>query len=466
MGNLTLTLESGFISVSYPALADAFNTSTSTVLWVSVAFWVTGVGLVMTFGWLSDVAGRRRAYTLGFVIYSTGLLLSAFSGEIWHLILFRVLQGVGSAFILASVVAILMPAFPEGERGRAMGIQGAIVGIGLSTGPLLAGLLLDALDWRALFYMRVPVSVLGIFIAWFALPDDRPKKTAFRVDYLGAASLFAVLASSLLLVNRGAEEGWTSPIAIAMAVVLPISLPVLVWTQRRALRPILDFALFRRRRYSAGLGVLMSHYLSQGPILVVAPFFFVDALGFSATKMGIFLMLFPLMRVFLAPVTGMLSDKMSPWLLSGFGLVMMGSSLLWLSFLGTGASQWHILTSLGLAGLGSAFYEPPNTSTIMAAVPSDRHGTASASIASGRQLSFSIGVTLAGAIFAIRERGHLADLLGLGSSADSAAREAISLGFSDALLGGAIIAFIGVALSFVMAQKERRAPRITGSASL
>lgn len=465
VGNLTLTLESGIVSVSYPALADAFNTSTSTVLWVSVAFWVTGVGLVMTFGWLSDVAGRRRSYTLGFVIYSVGLLLSAFSGEIWHLILFRILQGIGSAFILASVLAILMPAFQEGERGRAMGIQGAIVGFGLSAGPLLGGVLLDFLDWRALFYMRVPISVLGIAIAWFALPDDRPQKVVLRVDYIGAAALFSVLSSGLLLINRGAADGWASPVAISMAVVLVVSSPVLIWTQRRSLRPILDSTLFRRAKYSMGLGVLVAHYLSQGPIIVVAPFFFLGALGFSFTKMGLFLMLFPLMRFFLAPFTGALSDKMSPWLLSGFGLVMMGASLLWLSFLGIGASQWNILACLGLAGLGSAFYEPPNTHTIMSAVPPDRHGTASASIASGRQLSFSIGVTLAGAIFTVRERGHLAELVDLGASADTVARQAISLGFNDAVLGAAIIAFIGAVLSIFMDQKERRASRLGGDAS-
>ncbi|MBM3945462.1 MAG: MFS transporter, partial [SAR202 cluster bacterium] len=401
-----------------------------------------------------------RAYTLGFLIYSVGLGLCAISGNVGQLIAFRILQGIGSALVLANVVAIIMPAFAKGERGRAMGIQGAVVGIGLSTGPLLGGVLLDALDWRALFYMRLPVSVLGIAVAWFALPDDRPVKASFRVDYLGAASLFAVLSSALLLVNRGAQEGWTSPVALSMAVVLPVTLPLLVWTQRRSIRPILDFALFRRFKFSAALGVLMSHYLSQGPILVIAPFFFIDALGFSATKMGLFLMAFPLMRVFLSPLTGALSDRMSAWLLSGFGLVMMGSSLLWLSFLGTGASQWHILAGLGLAGLGSAFYEPPNTHTIMAAVPPDRHGTASASIASGRQLSFSIGVTLAGAIYAIRERAYLASFLGAGSPADTAAREAISHGFSNALIGGAVIAFIGVALSLYSAKKEGRPERI------
>jgi EmrB/QacA subfamily drug resistance transporter len=462
MGNFALTLESGITGVSYPALAEAFHTDTSTVLWVSVAFWVTGVGLVMTLGWLGDVAGRRRAYTLGFVLLTIGLLMSSLAANIWQLIAFRVFMGIGSALILANVIAILMPVFPEGQRGRAMGVQGAVVGLGLSLGPLVGGVLLDTLDWRALFYMRIPVSVLGAAIAWWGLPHDVPQGKRPRVDVLGAASLFAVLASGLLLVNRGAENGWTSAIALAMAAVLAVSLPVLVWTQRRSVRPILDFALFRRVRYSFGLAVLMAHYLSMGAILVIAPFFFEDARGFSATKMGLFLTAFPLMRAFFSPLSGSLSDRVSTWLLSGAGLVMMGASLLWLSFLGLGASEWHILGSLILAGMGSAFYEPPNTHSIMASVPPDRHGTASASIASGRQLSFSIGVTLAGAVFAVRERVYLSGLVADGMAQESAAREAVARGFSDTLLAGAAIAAVGILVAMYAARKDRHAAGSTG----
>ena len=449
LGNLVLTIDSGIMGVSYPALADAFETDTSTVLWVSVAFWVTGVGLVMTVGWLSDVGGRRLSYTLGFVLYSLALGLSAITAELWQLIAARVFMGLGSAMILAGVNAIILDRFGPRERAKAIGIAGAVVGIGLTTGPLAGGWLLDELGWRALFYTRVPISLVAAGLSWWVLESqERDGKRDFAVDRLGAVALFAVLASFLVMVNRGAEDGLLSPLVLAMAGLLIVSVPVLVASQRRSARPILDFGLFRRPGYGFGLGVLVFHYTSLGAILLLAPFFFIDALGFSATKMGLFIMLHTLMRVFLAPVSGALTHRVGAWTLSGIGLAAMVGSLAWLSFLADSGSELAILGALLLAGVGSGLYEPPNTTTIMGSVPADRYGTASASIASGRQLSFSVGVAIAGAIFAVRERAYL----GVSEAAD----RAIALGFSDALLSGVVLASLGVLLSIAAIAFTRR----------
>ena len=449
LGNLVLTLDSGIMGVSYPALAEAFDTDTSTVLWVSVAFWVTGVGLVMTVGWLGDVGGRRLSYTLGFVLYSLALGLSAITVELWQLIAARVFMGIGSAMILAGVNAIILDRFGPRERAKAIGIAGAVVGLGLSTGPLAGGWLLDVLGWQALFYTRVPISVAAAGLSWWVLQrQEGGGARDLSVDRLGALALFAVLASFLVMVNRGAVDGLMSPLVIAMAVLLVVSVPILIVSQRRSSRPILDFGLFRRPGYGFGLGVLIFHYTSLGAILLLAPFFFIDALGFSATKMGLFIMLHTLMRVFLAPISGALTHRIGAWTLSGVGLAAMVASLAWLSVLADSGSETAILGALLLAGIGSGLYEPPNTTTIMGSVPPDRYGTASASIASGRQLSFSVGVAVAGAIFAVRERAYL----GAGELAD----RAIALGFSDALVSGVILAGLGVLVSAAAIAVTRR----------
>ena len=449
LGNLVLTIDSGVMGVSYPALAEAFGTDTSTVLWVSVAFWVTGVGLVMTVGWLGDVGGRRLSYTLGFVFYSVALGLSAITAELWQLVATRIFMGLGSAMILAGVNAIILDRFGPRDRAMAIGIAGAVVGIGLSTGPLAGGWLLDILGWRALFYTRVPISLIAAGLSWWVLESHESRRPRdFTIDRLGTVALFAVLASFLVMVNRSAEDGLFSPLVLATAGLLIVSVPVLVASQRRSVRPILDFGLFRRPGYGFGLGVLVFHYTSLGAILLLAPFFFVDALGFSATKMGLFIMLHTLMRVFLAPVSGVLTHRIGAWTLSGLGLAAMVGSLAWLSVLAVSGSEQAILGALLLAGVGSGLYEPPNTTTIMGSVPSDRYGTASASIASGRQLSFSVGVAVAGAIFAVRERAHLGAL--------EAADRAVALGFSDALLAGVVLAGLGVLVSIAAMRVTRR----------
>ena len=437
------------MGISYPALADAFDTGTSTILWVTVAFWVTGIGLVLTVGWLGDVGGRRLSYTFGFVLQAAALGFSAVTVELWHLIAARICMGVGSAMVLAGVNAIIVDRFGPEDRAKAIGIAGAAVGIGLSTGPLAGGWLLDVLGWRALFYTRVPLALLAAGLSWWVLQSpDRRTVRDFTVDKVGAVSLFAVLAALLLVINRSAEDGLLSPLVLAMAALLIVAAPALIVSQRRSVRPILDFGLFRSPGYSFGLGVLVCHYTSLSAILLLAPFFFIDALEFSATKMGLFIMLHTLMRVFIAPISGALTHRIGAWTLSGLGLVGMVGSLAWLSILAVSGSEMAILAALLLVGVSSGLYEPPNTTTIMGSVPPDRYGTASASIASGRQLSFSVGVAVAGAIFAVRERAYL--------EASETAGRAVALGFSDTLLSGVVLAGLGVLVSIAAVYVTRR----------
>ena len=206
-------------------------------------------------------------------------------------------------------------------------------------------------EWRALFYTRVPISLIAAGLSWWVLESQESRRPRdFTVDRVGTVALFAVLASFLVVVNRSAEDGLFSPLVLATAGLLIVSVPVLVASQRRSVRPILDFSLFRRPGYGFGLGVLVFHYTSLGAILLLAPFFFVDALGFSATKMGLFIMLHTLMRVFLAPVSGVLTHRIGAWTLSGLGLAAMVGSLAWLSVLAVSGSEQAILAALLLAG--------------------------------------------------------------------------------------------------------------------
>ena len=252
----------------------------------------------------------------------------------------------------------------------------------------------------------------------------------------------------LLVVNQGGNLGFGSPAIISLAFATGLFAAGLVWSQRRAARPILDFALFRTRLYTISLSVLFTHYLSYGAVMLAAPFLLVDAMGFSATKMGLYVAAFYFGRTLLAPLAGRASDRIGPrpFLLSGNIVLVAGFA--WLSVLGSPVSEWAFLAAVLLAGVGSALFEPVVTSSIMGSVPLDRLGTASASIAVGRQLAFAIGVAIAGAIFAIRERVYLDELSSLGTPATVAGPDAIARGFADAMLAAVALALIAVVLSF------------------
>ena len=450
IGTLSSTLDGGSAAVTYPAVAKAFGTDTSTVLWITVAYWVTGVGLLLAMGWLGDVAGRRRVFTIGSALFAIGILLSSMSANIWQLIAFRGFQGVGSAMLLSNLNALITANFPAHERGKALGVSGAVVGIGLTMGPLVGGALLDVLDWRAVFYLRAPIAALGALLAWRMLPQDRPEGGGFRIDLIGSAALFGSLASVLLVVNQGGRLGFNSTPVIAMAITAAVCIPVLVWSEGRSARPILGVGLLKSRQYAFGIMVLASHYLSHGGILLVAPFFLLDSLGFSATKMGVFLAAFSLGRTFLSPAAGRLSDKFGPRPFLVFGNLLLAVALFSLSRQGADASDAALFSAMLLASAGTSFFEPVVTSVIMGSAPSDRLGTASAAVAMGRQTAFAVGVTIAGAIFAIRERAFMAGIGADGAGADDARALAIAGAFGDTMLAGVALAVLAAVLSLAV----------------
>ena len=450
IGTLSSTLDGGSVSVSFPALTKAFDVDTSTVLWVTVAYWITGVGLLLAMGWLGDVAGRRRVFTLGSALFALGILLSSLSTSIWQLLAFRIFQGVGSAMLLSNLNALITACFPSHERGKALGVSGAVVGIGLTTGPLIGGMLIDVFDWRAVFYWRAPLGALGAVLAWWLLPRDRVEGGRFRMDLIGAAALFGTLASVLLVVNQGGRLGFSSPPVIVMALMAAVSLPVLVWSERRSLRPILDVGLFHSRQYTFSVLVLVSHYLSHGGIMLVAPFFLHESLGYSPAKMGLFLAAFSLGRAFLSPAAGRLSDRFGPRPLILVGNLLLVAALFSLSRQGMDATEWVLFAGLLLGSAGTSFFEPVVTSAIMGSVPQDRLGTASAAVAVGRQTAFAVGVTVAGAVFAVRERAHIGGTSTEAMPADAARADAIAGAFGDTMLAGVALASLAVAFSLAL----------------
>ena len=180
IGTFMVTLDLSIVNISFPRLTQVFETEPSVVLWVSVAYLLASVSLMLTFGRIGDVFGKKRIYILGFALFTLGLVLCSVSQSISQLIMARIVQAVGSAMTVALSAAIVTAAFPKEERGKALGILGGVVSSGLLSGPVLGGLLLDALDWKAIFYTRVPVGIIGLVMAWLLLKEQRESETDLK----------------------------------------------------------------------------------------------------------------------------------------------------------------------------------------------------------------------------------------------------------------------------------------------
>jgi len=194
IGTFMSTLDSSIVNVAMPTLASEFQVEITTVEWVAMAYMLTVTGLLISLGRLSDMVGRKRIYNLGLLIFTAGSALCALAGGIGVLIAARVVQGVGAAMLAANGAAILTSAFPRTERGQAMGLNGTIVGAGLTVGPSLGGVLIHAFGWRSILTINLPVGLVGLLLATLLLRPDEPCPEQERFDFAGALGLLVCLA--------------------------------------------------------------------------------------------------------------------------------------------------------------------------------------------------------------------------------------------------------------------------------
>ncbi|MCS7206618.1 MAG: MFS transporter [Dehalococcoidia bacterium] len=432
LATLTTTLDGGVMAIAFPALARAFQTDVSAVIWVSILYWLVSTGLAFTLGWMGDVWGRKTVYLMGFWTFTLALGLAASAQNLPWLLGARVLQGVGASVLVANGQALLTAAVPPRERGRALGINSGVVGLGLGFGPILGGFLLTVGDWRALFWARLPLAMASALLAGAVLRREPPLEKRVPVDWWGAGLLFAVLGAFLLAVNRAGAWGIGHPLVWGLAGATLALVPMLVWVERRAVRPVVDLAMLGDPAFGWAMLALVLHYLAWGAYNAVGAFYLLEGRGLSQEAAGAVLAALPLVRVVVAPLAGMLCERVPPHYVMGVGNLWMLAGLAVVGGLGVGGGLGWVVLGFAMMGLGSAFYEPSYSTHIMSAARRDRLGTANASISTGRQIGLSGGLALAGAVYATR----------LGAYVDSAATDAraIAWAFRDASWACAVTA--------------------------
>lgn len=437
------TLDGTIVLISYPALSATFGLDAAIVAWVGIAYFLTSTSLLMTMGALGDFWGRERVYLIGLVAFTFPLALIPFSTSVYQVIVWRAVQGIGSAMVLSASMAIIAAVFPRDQRGIAFGLTGAIVGIGLGSGPPLGGIILDLVDWRALFYSRFPLGLIAVLLGWGFLKRGPRVEGRLQLDVLGSVLLLVALGGLLLAINQAGRLGPISPLVLGAAAVTIVSLPWLVLQEKRAARPIIDLKMFRNPLYSGGVIALLGLFQSWNAVGFLLPFVMINGLGYSGAKAGLVLSVFSLVRSLASPIAGWLGNRLSHRLLMGAGMGLMAACLLVLSRMGLDTGVWEISLVLAFASTGSALFDPVNAASMMSTVPQERLGMAAATIATARQIGLSAGIALSGAILAARQVHHLESLAGQASSLDV---EAIALvrGTGDALVVSAVICLITI----------------------
>lgn len=444
LATLLTTMDSSSAIILYPAVATAFQVDASVAAWVGLAYLLGSTSLLFAMGYVGDAMGRERIFLLGLGTFTAGLGLVGLAQNIPQLILWRALQGVGAAMILPAETAILTAVFPSRERGRAFGLLGAVVGLGLASGPALGGLALQYLDWRAVFYTRVPLSLLTTLLAWRLLRRQGRQPERLQLDVAGSLLFLCFLGSFLFAVNQAGRLGPGSPLVLGTALLSLVALPLFGLREARASRPIVDLRLIRHPAMLRGQMALLAHFQAWAAATFLMAFFMVQGMGYGTAKAGLILAVFSVVRSLASPATGWLADHATPRLLMSLGLAVMASGLVLLSRLGTGVTPWQIVGILAFASFGSALFDPANVSSVMGAVPRERLGMAGASIATGRQIGLSLGTALAGTLLVARQSHYLAAASQGSPPGAITADTALIRAAGDALIVSAAICALGV----------------------
>ena len=390
-------LDASIVTVALPTLQRTFHASVGAVTWVGLSYLLVLVATVAAVGRFADMWGRMLLYVYGFAVFIIGSALCGFAPSLGALIGFRAFQALGAALLQANSVAIIVLAVPKVSLGRAIGIQGAAQAIGLALGPSVGGFLLAAAGWRLIFLVNVPFGLVGMAAGLLLVPRSQHLQERVRFDWFGLALFFPAVVALFSAISFGNSKGWTSPLILGLFGLGLCLLGGFLVREHRCAEPMLDLALFRRARFSAGISSGMLSYLVMFGVLFLVPFYLERAVGLGSARVGLELMIMPLALGVVAPLSGRLADRLGARPLTIGGMALVAGGLTALALLRPPTALFLALLALIGAGLGA--FTPPNNAAIMGSVPEQQSGLASGVLNMSRGMGTSLGLALTGLVF-------------------------------------------------------------------
>ncbi len=380
------------LNVALPVLQREFRMDAILLSWVAMAGILTSAMLVVPFGRLADIYGRRRLFTCGIATFTASCLLCGFSASPAALIASMVIQSIGAAMIFATSMAIVTAIYPASQRGRALGIAVAAVYVGLSSGPLAGGFLTGYVGWRSIFFVIVPAGLCVLLLVHLKVRQEWKEASGEGFDFIGSL----VYSVSLFLVVFGFSRLPNSLGFVMLAAGILAGVAFFSW-EARVTAPILQVSLLKGNRVFAlsNLAALV-HYSATSAVIFLMSLYLQYVRGMTPQHTGFVLVCQPIVQAIITPYAGRLSDRVEPRIVSSIGMGITGLSLLLLSTLTAATPLSAILGNLSLLGLGFALFSSPNTNAIMSSIDRRFYGVGSGIQATSRMIgqAFSMGFTM------------------------------------------------------------------------
>jgi EmrB/QacA subfamily drug resistance transporter len=379
LGVLLTGLNASTLDVALPTVSRHFSASAVAASWILLSYLLVSTVLILPFGRLADIIGRRRLYLLGLALLTFSSLVAGAAPDVAVLILARIGQAVGAASIMANVSAILTDAFPTRKLSLALGLNVTVAGVGLVAGPAIGGLLADSVGWRSVFWFNVPFGVIGLAWAAATLREQRRSGTREPFDLTGAVLSLIVIGSLITSIALGGTKGWAAwPVVVSVCVFL-VGAPILLVNQRRQPFPLIDLTLFANRERAIAFSVTFSLALARFGLVLLIALYLQAAHGWSAGHTGLIIVPTALGMMVASPVAARLARHFSARIVATAGMALTSGGLFYLAVVldpQTGAGT--LIAALTVVGVGSGLVMTPNSSSIMASVAPDRRGVANA----------------------------------------------------------------------------------------
>ena len=395
---LISTLDMSIVNVSLPTLAKSLHTDFATIQWVVLSYILVIACLLLLVSRLGDMKGKKIIFARGLILFTLGSLLCGLAQDVWQLILFRALQGVGAAMFQAVGMAIVTEISPPHMRGKAIGVIGGTVSVGLAMGPPLGGLLIDMAGWRFIFLLNVPIGIVAYLFVLKYLPPLPPKNPNQRFDPIGGAVAFLTLGSYSLGMTLGQNAGFEDATVLSLLAASVIGFLVFLLVEARAAQPMIDLSLFRNLRFSISLITAVLVFIALTGVFIM-PFLLQLGQGYSVRQVGLLLMITPIFMGMVAPKAGALSDRYGSSVICIIGLVVMTIGCWLVSGLSLDTPWWEFALRIIPIGIGAGIFQAPNNSAIMGSVPVERLGVASGLLNYSRIFGQTTGLPLIGALF-------------------------------------------------------------------
>ncbi|MBU0982335.1 MAG: MFS transporter [candidate division Zixibacteria bacterium] len=406
IGTFMATLDGSILNVALPSIARDFGATIDMVAWVVLAYALTLISLMLPFGAWIENRGYGFAYKFGYVFFLAGSILCAFSDTIYMLIGARVLQAVGSAMFSAVGPGMVTTVFPERERGKGLGMMVMMVSAGFMVGPPLGGYILGIWSWHGIFLVNVPIGLFGLYMAHRYFRLLQPPKAHRRIPLAAAVSISLALVTGVFALSLIDNYPLSDPRIWGLALVSLAFGGLFLRQEGRPESALIGLAIFRNRQFTSATVAQLAHFVSLSGVLILIPFYLEQVKGLPPSRVGLFLLILPVLMLILAPTAGRLSDKIGFRALTSAGMIVLAAGLWMLSQVTPQSDLSHVVYSLIVVGVGVGLFSTPNSSAFMGSVSAKQRAVASGILATNRNIGMSVGIALATTLFAFFQQRY------------------------------------------------------------